>query len=325
MAQVLNPPVWSFDEYALPCKCCSPAAAMENGLWICSSAHKLWYVDDKPDLTQPHPMEVCDGSCSNPLHRGSYLIIARCLLVGMELADALDLAEAVELASMTPKARKALEEKEKVRLAALAKEEAEEARIAPMLALHNAQMDVMHRHAVSSRYKGNVGRKECAPCRSLYTWQRDRKCCGTNHISSECWSHEFVDGLTTEFINEATGSLLPLAGKYGIQKAVNNKEASIVRKNGKFVLLWTPHNCWMLHPGEQGWLKEWEQNRKFSARPALPPNRFAALHSDAPYKRPAQTAPKPAPKPAPKSAPKPAPKPAPKSNNIFSALDSDDE
>jgi hypothetical protein len=295
---------------------------MEQGMWICSANHKLWYVDEKPDLTKPHSLEACDGSCTNPLHKGGALVVARCLLVGMELADALEFSEAVDRAHMSPKALKELEEKEKARQIAQALAEAEEARIAPMLQLHNAQMDVMHRHAMSSRYKSNVGRKECAPCRSLYSWQRDRKCCATNHISSECWSHEFTDGMTAEFVHETTGALLPLASKYGIQKAINNKEASVVRKGGKFVLLWMPRNCWMLHPGEQGWLKEWEQNRKFTPRPAQTSNRFAALgggFNKAPTQhynnRPQQ-------KPAPQPAPKPTPKPNTQTNK-FALLESD--
>jgi hypothetical protein len=335
MTQILNPQIWRFDEYALPCKCCSPAAAMENDLWICSQAHKLWYVDEKPDLSKPHSMEVCDGSCDSPLHRGAALLISRCLLVGLSLADALDLSDAIELASLSVSARAEREAKEKARLAAQAAAEAEEERLAPMLALHNAQMDVMHRHSIESRYKGNVGRKDCAPCRDLYSWQRDRKCCGTNHISSECWSHEFTDGLTSEFVRESDGALLPLAAEHNIRKALTDKKACIVRKNGKFVLMWTPHICWMLHPGEQGWLNEWETNRRFKTQTN---NRFAHLgaapqRSNGPFPhrspmnhqnrsapqqqfRPVQQQPKPAPKPAPKP---------PQSKNVFAALDSDSD
>lgn len=302
-------------------------------MWICSNANKLWYVDEKPDLSLPHSIEVCDGSCANPLHRGSTLFIEHCVLAGLDWYEASQLFDAYERSLLSSSARSELEAKETARIAAQAKAEAEEARLAPMLALHNAQMDVMHRHAMSSRYKSNVGRKECAPCRSLYDWQRDRKCCGTNYISSDCWSHEFVDGLTSEFINETTGSLLPLAGKYGIQNAIKNKGASIVRKNEKFVLLWSPHNCWMLHPGEQGWLKEWEHNRKFTAQPS---NRFAGLndmkhHSPFHHRATVQTNPRvtqrsyPTSNPQPKPAPKPITKSAPKSNNVFAAFDSDSE
>lgn len=319
---------------------------MENDLWVCSQSHKLWYVDDKPDLSQPHSIEVCDGSCDNPLHRGASLIISRCLLAGLNLADALDLCEAIELASLSPKDRAAHEERERARLAAVAAAEAEKERLAPMLALHNAQMDVMHRHSIESRYKGNVGRKDCAPCRDLYSWQRDRKCCGTNHISSECWSHEFTDGLSSEFVRETDGALLPLAAEYNIAKSLADKKACIARKNGKYVLLWTPRICWMLHPGEQGWLNEWEMNRRFKPQ-SQANNRFAHLgpapqRSNGPFQHRApmnhqqyrgpqqqfrnvqqQQQQQQQPRVVQQQPPKPAPKLETK--NVFTALDSDSD
>jgi hypothetical protein len=98
-------------------------------------------------------------------------------------------------------------------------------------------------HEIKAGYKCNKGKKEMAPCKYLYDPKGDRSTGGarptTLHITTECWSHSYTDPATGERIEK--------------------------------------HACWFLHPGEDGWCKEWETNRLF--RPAEPPvnNRFAHL------------------------------------------------
>lgn len=105
-------------------------------------------------------------------------------------------------------------------------------------------------HEIKAHYKCNQGKKEMRPCKYLYSCEGDRKTGGarptTKHISSECWSHAYTD---------------PVTGQR-IEKNV----------------------CWFLHPGEEGWRKEWVRDRNFvpPSTPSAPaklqkPNRFAAL------------------------------------------------
>ena len=97
--------------------------------------------------------------------------------------------------------------------------------------------------------RGDAVAKKPTPCSRLYSCVGDKSTGGakptTRHISSECWSHERTD---------------PRTG----QKVVK-------------------HVCPWLHPGEEGWMAEWETNRGW--KPAAAPtrswnqeSRFGALH-----------------------------------------------
>jgi hypothetical protein len=92
--------------------------------------------------------------------------------------------------------------------------------------------------------------KKNIPCARLYSCVGDKRTGGakptTRHVSSECWSHERID--------PETGELL------------------------------TPHKCPWLHPGEPGWLPQWNTDRLFKpAAPAPPPqHRMAAALAAAP-------------------------------------------
>jgi hypothetical protein len=80
--------------------------------------------------------------------------------------------------------------------------------------------------------------KQPFPCKWLYDCKGDRKSGGakptTLHISTECWSHIYHD--------PATGKRME------------------------------PKVCFMLHPGEPGWRKEWEKNRLFKSEAPANPN-----------------------------------------------------
>jgi len=97
--------------------------------------------------------------------------------------------------------------------------------------------------------RGDEVAKKQTPCSRLYSCVGDKSTGGakptTRHISSECWSHERTD---------------PRTG----QKVIK-------------------HVCPWLHPGEEGWMAEWETNRLW--KPVAAPvrswnqtSRFEVLH-----------------------------------------------
>jgi hypothetical protein len=83
--------------------------------------------------------------------------------------------------------------------------------------------------------RGEAVKKNACPCSRLYSCVGDKSTGGakptTRHVSSECWSHE--------------------------------------RKCPETGALLAPHRCPWLHPGEPGWLPQWNTDRLF--KPAAPP------------------------------------------------------
>jgi hypothetical protein len=95
---------------------------------------------------------------------------------------------------------------------------------------------VRHRE-ITAHCKGNVGRKEMVPCKYLYSCQGKKPALPTTlHITTECWGWEYTD---------------PATGEYK-----------------------KPHACYYLHPGEHGWRKEWETDRRFGLDRRAPPGGF---------------------------------------------------
>lgn len=93
--------------------------------------------------------------------------------------------------------------------------------------------------------------KKACPCARLYSCVGDKSTGGakptTRYVSSECWSHE--------------------------------------RKCPQTGALLTPHKCPWLHPGEPGWLPQWNTDRLFKPAAAAPPPQHrmaAALAGGAP-------------------------------------------
>lgn len=159
-----------------------------------------------------------------------------------------------------------------------AAEEAEQKRLEPMIALHHQQQGAMINRARNARNKDRVGFKDARPCRSLYDYDRDHGC-KTHHMSTECWAHEFSDALSSEFLN-AKGQLTQMAIDYAIPRALQNGEARIGKnQDGVMAVIWTPHGCWMTHPGEAAWNPKWVLNRNADPVPApAPPQRHSHNH-----------------------------------------------
>ena len=246
---------WVFDDNALPCRCCSPIDAMEDGFWNCKE--RRWVIIEESFLTE-HRAETCDGSCGNPFHADFISELLCAELSGRGWGDVQFEWEHDAYARLTP-------EEKATRLAEEAANHAEEARLKPLIAEHHAQVDRMRRCRQIANEKRNKGRKELAPCRSLYDYQREGGCQSLS-VCTECWAHEFTDSLTSEIVDEKTGRFKDMADRLGIRHAMNEKECGIFRVKGKYVLKWMPHVCYMSHPGEATWNPEWTQNRN-AARP----------------------------------------------------------
>ncbi len=241
---------WVFDETNTPCRCCSAIDAMEDGFWNCKE--RRWVVVDTY-FPLEHSAETCDGSCGNPFHAEFISELLCGELTGTGWGDVVMEWEQDEYLQLTP-------EQKAARYAAELAEKAEKERLAPLLAEHHAQVDRMRRCRIIAKEKKNQGRKEAAPCRSLYDYQREGGCQSLS-VCTECWAHEFTDSLTSEIVDEQTGQFKPMADKLYIRQAMTDKECGVFRVNGKFVLKWMPHVCYMSHPGEATWNPEWKTNR----------------------------------------------------------------
>lgn len=225
MTITIQPPVWSFNEDSTPCSCCWATNAIEGDLWTCDRTNKQWFITDPQVISRPEPHNwcECDGSCNNPLHTESNLILAQAYMRGISWGDILQIWENEQLSKLSEEEKNAIKKRQEEELAkeeALYMIEKERRRIE----------DSVRRHEIVANYKSNKGRKEMRPCRYLYSCNGDRKTGGarptTLHISSECWNYEYHDPIT-----------------------------------GKLVV---SHTCMHLHPGEEGWCKEWEKNRLFN-------------------------------------------------------------
>lgn len=256
-------PVWRYDESEsnFPCGCCSPTHAMEGGLWTCQrkmtsdTPYKSWFViDDELDLTKPHDMRMCNGTCGNAFHAEFYQL-AQCDMKGETWGDLLQTWDEERLGEMTAQERATLIAQEKAA-------EAESNRLAPLIQFRKFVMGKAEHKALSSRYSTNKGRKENRPCPDLYT--PDHRKPTTPGVTSECWAHEVTDPMTKEFINPITKEYLPLAASYHIRELVDSKKAVVLKNTeGEWVLKHVVHVCWNQHPGEAGWLDQWMTDHSY--------------------------------------------------------------
>ena len=246
---------WVFDDDSYPCRCCSAVDAIEADYWNCKE--RRWLIVDEAFLSE-HSAATCDGSCGDPLHAAFICDLTRAELSGIGWGDVVMDWEADELLALSPAEKAAREAVADAKIA-------EQLRLAPLLKEHHAQVDRMRRCRMIAHEKRNKGRKEAAPCRSLYDFQREGGC-QTHHVSTECWAHEFTDALSSEIVDEKSGRLLPMAESLYIPKSLKDGECAIFRKDDHYVLKWLPHVCYMSHPGEATWNPEWALNRN-AARP----------------------------------------------------------
>lgn len=245
-------PVWAFSEEELPCRCCSPGFAMEDDLWQCKQGPAWQIVDESPDLTKEHDFSMCDGTCGNPLHNRSNLQLAYAEFnaVGWGDLDQMWLDE--ELSTLS-------ESEKKQREAEAEAKRQEEERVAEIE--HQARIitNKVRDHAIWAGCKDHKGKTMAIPCKFLYDCQGDRKNGGsrptTLHVTTECWSFCYTCPETGKTLRPTLADGTPV--------------------------------CRALHPGQVGWLKEWDTNRNFrpvvAAAPA-PNNRFSNLGAPQPQR-----------------------------------------
>lgn len=216
------------EEGRAPCSCCHHMAAWtDDGKWECEKTGRVWHIlDAEPDLSQPHPMAFCDGrSC--PFHP---LITPSVAMFNRANEAGVGWGDMIVEEEMEAR----MKETDQQRAAREAKERREE---------HIRQLEYeayrMEREAQSVEFRAKMGlkrgeapRKAAIPCKKLYSCVGDKKSGKgafptTLHVSSECWAWEYTD---------------PLSKKKTC-----------------------PHKCPWLHPGEEGWQKEWETNRLWKA------------------------------------------------------------
>ena len=255
--------VFSTDSSTNPCRCCDAPRAMDHmdGYWHCDMQNRIWVVLDSAfDESAAHSCDQCLGSCrQHSLMDSMMFTMIHSEAFGLCWGDLILADELAALALETPEQRAA-------RLAAeeLMKEERFKAtratdmeRYARLKAQTNTEMV-----KTSHGKKVAVIRKIQEPCKWLYLdekapkfeWQttRDgkREPPHRPHLTgAECWAYEYHD---------------PKTGKLQVK-----------------------HTCDRLHPGEEGWMTEWNTNGRW--RPAAAETRdfgclrdrtFPCSHSD---------------------------------------------
>lgn len=249
-------PIWAFSEEELPCRCCSPGFAMEDDLWQCKQGPAWQVVDEIPDLAQPHDFSVCDGSCGNPTHNKSNLQLAYAEFNGVGWGDLDQMWMDEELATLS--------DAERTRRDAEAEaKRQEEERQSELEHQSRIITNKVRDHAIWAGCKDHKGKTMAIPCKFLYDCQKDGKtgCSRPTSLSvvsgtkGECWSYCYTCPETGKTIRPTLPDGSPV--------------------------------CRALHPGQPGWLKEWDTNRNFrpaESRPAAPNNRFAGLGAPQPQR-----------------------------------------
>ena len=251
----------------MPCSCCSPVTAIDNGYWTCCNGRTTPILEEDVDVEKDHPASVCPGGCAiHPLTTPDFLSLVLSGWGEVEMA-AVEAAEAAE----TPEQRfKRLNR------------EAAAAAAAGMRC--DASQMTQYAEVVAIKTRGN---KMNSPCKNLYCneaapkaeWVKNRKgkLCApvSNNVCSECWAHEYIDPRSSMLVDPVSGKLLDST----VEGLIKTGKALKVSRAGKWVIMMRPKTCGYLHPGEPGWCDEWTMNRNWKSPDQLanPTVRFAAL------------------------------------------------
>ncbi len=202
--------------------------AMEgNGdVWACYKTERAWLIlDEAPDMSVAHPIELCSGDHC-PFHPLQTPDLASWTQAMTSGVGWGDLMYEEEMYNLS------LETPAQK----AAREAEEKARVvASELALQASKMrretELVELRAKMGLKRGEGPRKASIPCKKLYSCCGDKSTGGakptTLHVSSECWAWEYTDP--------------------------RDKKKKC------------PRVCPWIHPGEEGWHKEWETNRNWKA------------------------------------------------------------
>lgn len=235
-----------------PCKCCDAPRAMdhEDGYWVCSVQEYTWRVLDGPfNPHKPHALEQCCGGCAqHPLINDEMIQLLHSEVTGLLWGDLLLAEEDEALKAETPeqRAKRLLAEEAQEAHRYLAIRAADMERYARLKAQVNTIMVKDDRGKKTATI-----RKVAEPCKWLYLdesapkseWRRTKA--GKQEppyrpylTGAICWAWEYKDPKTKQLI--------------------------------------VKHTCDHLHPGEEGWCKEWDTDGRW--RPAAAATRdFSGL------------------------------------------------
>ena len=218
---------WAFNEAAAPCTCCS-FESMEDGYWNCRNGRRWMLVDEPIKPNKPHDYRICPGNCKfHPLVQEHIMTLLRSEFLGQMWGDIIYDEEAAAAAALS-------EEERQARALREANARAAEAALAALEEEARRMAAYAHDKGIQSRCKNAVTKIQ-APCIWLYCDEKAPKiknakgesCAPKRNFltGSQCWAWEYLDPKTKQYKK--------------------------------------PHACDRLHPGEVGWLNEWNTNRDF--------------------------------------------------------------
>ena len=229
---------WGFNDSAFPCTCCAATDAIEDGRWFCRDG-RAWFVAEERGAGGL--WHECMGEANGPLPA---------LHMPLSWADLVDAVEAAE----SPAAR----------AARIAAEEAaaEERRLAGEAAAMAAYADLKKVTCSVGKGAARHIKKVPFPCKWLFCddsaprsqWRKNEtgQWCAPrrNHVTgSECWAWEYTD--PKRFKAEKARLIAK-----GVAEAAAEAQAKVFAHVVK-------HTCDHLHPGEAGWLPQWETNARY--------------------------------------------------------------
>lgn len=215
---------WGFNETTFPCRCCSPLMAIDEGRWQCEGGQS-WFVTESGRFTPEKPFA---------------------LDMPFSWADLVDEEETLRLESETAQAR----------AARLAAEEAGDAerRLGVEASLMASYADLKKVTCSVGKGQARHIKKVPFPCKWLYCdekapksqWRKNEvgKLCAPrlNHLTgAECWAHEYTD---------------PKRYAAALKGGKTEEEARAFAHTVK-------HTCDHIHPGEAGWLPQWENDARY--------------------------------------------------------------
>lgn len=223
---------------------CCGLIALDNGMWNCCNSNRSWLVLETPP-DMSQPHDI--RVCDGRgcrFHKFNSLELSRWHR-GMSAGVSLGDLDYQE---------------QQLALAQMSPEELARRRYLEAVADQKKQLELQSyemrnvAERVAIRAHIGVGRgqqvvKKPQPCKKLYDCKPGARCGAeptTLHVSTECWGWEYKD--------PATGKML------------------------------RPHTCPWLHPGEPGWLAQWNTNRNYKP-PATSVDRFAGLGGGASRKQ----------------------------------------
>lgn len=235
---------WGFSETDLPCRCCAATEAMDYGRWNCRDGQS-WIVAEWRSSGGAGAggslWHECMEEPNGPLPA---------LNMPLSWADLVDAFEAAE----TPAAR----------AARLAAEEAasEDRRLTGEAAAMEAYAQLKKLTASVGKGAARHIKKVPFPCKWMFCddsaprsqWRKNEQgqwCAPRrNHLTgSECWAWEYTD--PKRFKAEKARLMA---------KGVAEKAAEAQAKVFAHVV---KHTCDHLHPGEPGWLPQWDTNARY--------------------------------------------------------------